>query len=122
MEASEQCSTSTKDLPTPSNTIHGPNQSDRFHVHFLAVEKLLENKHYESLGELRRDAFHLYEKAELHDNNAILSYVNSNQEEVLLTTLPDPFNNSDEYRRLFIHHVSSTHLDESLPKRHAVSF
>ena len=110
-EVETQCSPTTTD--NPLNPTHSPDQHSRFYVHFLSKDKRLKNKHFQSLDDFKRAAFQLYEAAEFNDNNAILTYFTSNNEEVLLTAVPDRSHDSyAEYQHLFIQHVRNASLDQ----------
>jgi hypothetical protein len=67
------------------------NQADHhiFHVHCLSTKKTLNDKKYTSLEDIKKDAFILYKEINFNDNNAILTYMNDNNVEVLLDSVPD---------------------------------
>jgi hypothetical protein len=81
-----------------------PTGSYRFHVHCLSTKKSLKKKMYQSIEEIRQEAFALYEQAEFNDHNAIIVYRDEKNQDVLLTTVPKPLPKR-QYRDLFIKFV-----------------
>lgn len=77
-----------------------PPKSHVFNVYCGSEKRTLQGKHYESLNDLRNDAFALYGQAGFRDGNAILTYVNETKTEVLLNSIPDA-----SQRNLFIRFV-----------------
>jgi hypothetical protein len=112
METNGRYSTLTNDLSIHSgmpNTeqskeIQSHNSYHRFRFRCLSTEKMLEKQQYRSVNDIKQDAFLLYEEAKFNDHNAILTYLDDNNKEVLLTAVPDPLRNNQD-RVLFIKFV-----------------
>ena len=74
---------------------------DRFHIHCLSTQKTLDEKKYTSVNEIKRDVFALFDQGDFNDFNAILTYRNEQNEEILLTNVP-PALPRGQYRELFL--------------------
>jgi len=89
----------------------------QFRVRCLSTEKPLEKKQYQSVNDIKQDAFLLYKEAKFNDHNAILTYLDDNNKEVLLTTGPDPLRNNQD-RVLFIKFVCVSFYNHNRRKIH----
>ena len=83
-----------------NNAIH----SYRFRVHCLSTTKKLKDKRYVTVKQIEQDAFALYDQAQFTDHNAIIIYLNDENQQLLLTSLPTPLPKR-QYRDLFIKFV-----------------
>lgn len=73
-----------------------------FKIYCGSEKKTLQGKYYDSLNDLRNDAFALYPQAGFRDGNAILTYVNTETKtEDLLSDLSQP----NSLTKLFIRYV-----------------
>ncbi len=95
--ANIQDSTSTDDLlvsPNQSNILQSKTTSNQashhiFDVHYLSTKKTLKDKKYNSVEDIKVDSFALYKEETFNDDNAILTYLDDNDVEVLLTSVPE---------------------------------
>jgi hypothetical protein len=97
------------DLSMPSNIPQSNTSSDQagyhyFHVHCLSEEKTLKDKKYASVDDIKKDAFALYPDWKFNDDNAILTHLDKNQDEVLLITVPN-LSEKNHSKDLFIRFV-----------------
>jgi hypothetical protein len=84
-----------------------PAKFHRFEVHYRSrTQKIGGVKKYTSVDDIKRDAFNLFKPTELSDSNAILTWSNSGQNRILLSTVPDLLVEG-QYRNLFIESVST---------------
>ena len=81
-----------------------PTDSYRFYVHCLSTKKTLKKKKYQSVEEIKQEAFALYEQAKFNDHNAIIIYRDDENQEVVLISVPKPLSKR-QYRDLFIKFV-----------------
>jgi hypothetical protein len=125
MEINRRYSTLTNDVSIHSgmsNTeqskqIQSQNRYHQFLVCCLSTKKTLEKKQHQSVNDIKRDAFLLYKEAQFNDHNAILTYLDDNNKEVLLTTVPDPLENN-QYQVLFIKFVCVSFYNHNKRKIH----
>ncbi len=90
-------SSSSDDLSTnlkqstglPSSTSSKQADSHYFHIRCLSKKKTLKGTKYTSLDDIKKDAYQLYIDGGFNDSNAILTYLNNSQVEVLMTSVPD---------------------------------
>ena len=59
------------------------------HIYCRSEKRTLQSKNYDSVNNLKKDALALYGEGNFHNENAILTYLDENQTEVLLTIIPD---------------------------------
>lgn len=83
-------------MPSEENLTN--NVLRQYFVNYLGNRKTLETKIYQSVDEIIREAFSIYDKADFNDGNAVVSYFDYCGEEQLL-------DNVGEYAELFIRHV-----------------
>ena len=95
MEDREDNLTLTGDLmasPYQTNIQHSQSTSNQEDHHVLSIHhhgttKILKIKKYTSVEDTKQNAFTLYQKNEFTNDNAILTYFDSNKVEVLLTSI-----------------------------------
>jgi len=75
-------------------------KSHRFSVYCHSVKNSLEGKKYNSVNDIKKDAFVLYKDAGFSDDNAIVTYLDDRKVEVPLTFMLNKFP-----RDLFIRYV-----------------
>jgi hypothetical protein len=108
----QEDSTTTSDLSTTAKQSYIPqpkatsNQatSHLFHVHCLSKKQTLKDKRYTLVDDIKKDAFALSEDGAFNNDNAILTYLDNNKVEVLLTAVPD-LPEKGHYKDLFIRFV-----------------
>jgi hypothetical protein len=81
-------------IPNPSNNQQSKTSSNEvgchyFHVRCLSNKEILKGKKYESVDDIKKDAFALYPDGTFNDDNAILTYLDTGKVEVLLTSVPN---------------------------------
>ena len=89
---------------------HNQSKYHQFHVRCLSTKKTLTGKNYQSVGEIKQDAFNLYDNVSFNENNTILTYLDDNHKHLLLTAVPD-LPKKGHYQDLFLRFVciSSCH-------------
>jgi hypothetical protein len=85
----DSSSSSSSDDVSQSNTSSNQAAYHYFHVRCRSKKKTLKHKKYTSMDDLKKDAFALYEDGAFNNDNAILTYLDNNKVEVLLTSVPD---------------------------------
>lgn len=105
-DSSSDESSITSNEPDNSQSNVSPSQTTyhRFRVYCLSKKKILKDNKYTSVDNIKKDAFALYEEGEFNDNNAILTHLNDNKVEVLLTSVPDLLKKNSG-KKLFIRFV-----------------
>ena len=73
----------------PFTTSSTTTSSHCFRVRCLSETKILNGKIYESVDDIKKDAYQLYKEGHFNDDNAILTHLNAQNEEVLLYSVPD---------------------------------
>jgi hypothetical protein len=88
--SSDDLSTNSKQSTgLPSSTSSKQADSHYFHIRCLSKKKTLKGIKYTSLNDIKKDAYQLYIDGGFNDSNAILTYLNNSQVEVLMTSVPD---------------------------------
>ncbi len=75
-----------------------------FNVYCLSKKEILKGKKYNSVDDIKKDAYQLYKDGSFNDDNAILTYFDDKNVEVLLTSVPDLPKKGDS-KDLFIRFV-----------------
>jgi hypothetical protein len=83
------------------------------HIHCLSETRTLQDNRYTSVKDIKMHAFALYENGMFNDDNAILTYLDNNKTEVLLTSVPD-LSEKRQSTHLFIRFVCIFFLDECI--------
>ena len=89
---------------SPKNTLNHQTDYYRFYVHCLSTKQILNEKKSCTVNEIREDAFALFKQGNFNDRNAILTYLDDDEKQVLLTAVPDLLA-ENQYRDLFIKFV-----------------
>lgn len=84
-----------------------------FYVYCLSTKKILHGKFYRTTSELRRDAFLLFDHADFNETNALVTYRDENDEEIVLHDMvPSPLP-KNQFLNLFIRFVSLSYTHET---------
>ncbi len=75
-----------------------------FNVYCLSKNETLTGKIYNSVDDIKKDTFAIYKDGGFNDDNAILTYFDDKNVEVLLTSVPD-LPKKDDSKDLFIRFV-----------------
>lgn len=88
-------------------------KSGSFDVHCRSEVKTLKCEEYESVDDIKKKCFNLYEDGKFNDENAIVTYLNEKKTEDILTSTSALYGNNSR-KDLFIRFVCIVYLDRCI--------